>query len=318
MGSKIIGTEKKELPDGLKKKFKKASRMEWITLFYLVSVVIVIALTMGTSQAMKAAFFDTLISTIPSLGFLVSSRYYNKEANDNFPYGYHRIYSITFLIGAFALFSMGVFICIGSAITLFKAEHANIWTFHVFGQGFWLGWLMILALLYNAVPASFIGRKKLPLALALHNKLLYTDADAQKADWMAAGAAIVGIIGIGFGFWWFDAAAALVIAVNIIKDGFFQLRTAVFDLMDQTPNKVEKAEEQDPLVQELVDFFEGLKWVKDFRLRLREHGHVYFGEVFVIPEGRENLLENIEKAYYNAKKLHWKVHGLVITPIKGF
>lgn len=64
----------------------------------------------------------------------------------------------------------------------------------------------------------FLGRAKLPLSRELYNKILYADADMNKADWSTA-AAILGVIGIGLGFWWADLVAAGVIALDILKDG---------------------------------------------------------------------------------------------------
>jgi divalent metal cation (Fe/Co/Zn/Cd) transporter len=40
-----------------------------------------------------------------------------------------------------------------------------------------------------------------------------------RADWMTASAAMVGVIGIGFGIWWLDSAAAILIALDVVRDG---------------------------------------------------------------------------------------------------
>ena len=61
-----------------------------------------------------------------------------------------------------------------------------------------------------------------------------------KADWLTAAAAIVGVVGIGFGLWWLDAVAAALISLDITKDGVSNLRRAVVDLMDQTPTTIDE------------------------------------------------------------------------------
>lgn len=68
------------------------------------------------------------------------------------------------------------------------------------------------------------------------------DADAQKADWLTAGAAIIGIIGIGFGLWWADAVAALFISILILKDGIARFSDAITDFLGQIPTKINKQE----------------------------------------------------------------------------
>ena len=103
----------------------------------------------------------------------------------------------------------------------------------LFGQTFWLGWLMLPALAWSGLPAILLGRAKMPLARGLHNKVLYADAHMNKADWLTAAAAMVGV---GFGLWWAHALAAALISLDIAKDGFTNLRHAVNDLVDQTPD----------------------------------------------------------------------------------
>src|SRR5690625_7909089 len=53
-----------------------------------------------------------------------------------------------------------------------------------------------------------------------------------KADWGTAAATIIGVLGIGLGFWWADSIAALVISVSIVKDGITNIRAAVTGLSD--------------------------------------------------------------------------------------
>ncbi len=91
---------------------------------------------------------------------------------------------------------------------------------------------MIAALAYSVVPPVILGRMKQPVARRIQDKVVHTDALMQKADWMTGVAAIVGILGVGFGLWWADSAAALVIAVDIVRDGFRAARAAAAELAD--------------------------------------------------------------------------------------
>jgi len=58
-----------------------------------------------------------------------------------------------------------------------------------------------------------------------------------------------------------------------------------------------------------------MPWVEDVKVRLREEGHVYFGEIVVVPSTRQNLIENIEAAQDHLESLDWKLHELVIMPV---
>jgi divalent metal cation (Fe/Co/Zn/Cd) transporter len=188
--------------------------------------------------------------------------------------------SVGHLCSVIALFVMGTYLLVESIIKLLSAEYPTIISVEIFGQTIWLGWLMLPALAYSALPSVFLGRAKIPLAEELHNKVLYADAKMNKANWLTAGAAMVGVAGIGFGLWWADAAAAAIISLEITKDGVSNLRRAVVDLMDQTPTTVH-GDEADPLRGKLAAMLQDLDWVEEVDLRLREEGQVYFGEAFV-------------------------------------
>ncbi|MDX5346329.1 MAG: cation diffusion facilitator family transporter [Hymenobacteraceae bacterium] len=307
--------QKFEFPDELVPVFKKARRLEWITIAYLISTAVLVYLTMGNSQAMKTAWFEDLISLTPSISFLVASRFITKEPNSQFPYGYHRVVSIAYLCSAVALFAVGCFLIFDSAMTLIKTEHATVGTVVLFGHQVWLGYLMIAAMVWGTIPAIILGRKKLPLAKKLHDKNLFTDAKMNKADWMTAAAAIFGILGIGLGWWWADAAAALVISVDILHDGFTNLKQAVFDLMDEVPKTVSK-QKRDPLIDKVKESLSEKSWVKAVSIRLREEGHVYTGEGFVVPVSEQNLVQHIESAIEDVKKLDWRMQDFNIVPVK--
>ncbi|GAA4400645.1 cation transporter [Nibrella viscosa] len=304
-----------EFPEELRPDFERARRLEWITIAYLISTAITVYLTMGNSQAMKTAWFEDLLSLTPSVSFLIASRIFMKSPNKNFPYGYHRVVSIAYLCSALALFSIGAFLVIDSATTLVKAEHATIGTVVLFGYPIWLGYLMIAAMLWGTFPAMILGQKKLPLAKKLHEKNLYTDAKMNKADWMTAAAAIFGILGIGMGWWWADAVAALVIAVDIVHDGYINLKQAIFDLMDEIPKTVDN-QTTDPLLDSIKSKLAGFAWIKDFRIRLREEGHIYLGEGFIVPNQEENLTLLIENAASEIQSLDWRIQEFVIMPVR--
>ncbi|RDC64531.1 cation diffusion facilitator family transporter [Adhaeribacter pallidiroseus] len=301
-----------EFPPELQPLYRKAKRLEWITIVYLAITIVIMFLTMGNSQAMKTAWFEDVLSLTPSIAFLVVSRIFLKPANKEFPYGYHKVVSIAYLCSSLALFSVGCFLVIDSATTLLKADRPTISTIVIFGQQIWLGYVMIAALIWGTVPAIFLGRAKLPLAEKLHEKNLHTDAEMQKADWMTGVAAILGIVGIGFGFWWADAAAASLIAVDIIKDGFKNLKQALFDLMDQIPKTVDN-QKTDPLIKHIEEYLKEKAWIKESAIRLREDGHIYFGEAFVVPVATTNLTEHIEKTSQEIENMHWHLHEFIIT-----
>ena len=184
------------LPDEISRAVKKAVRLEWATLGVLSVTVVLVFLVMGNSQAMKTAWIEDMLSMVPPIAFLIGVRVTRKPANAKHPFGYHRAIGIAHLVAGTALFVMGGYLIVDALIKLITVEHPTIGGINLFGHTIWLGWLMILVLLVTGIPPVILGRMKLKLAEPLHNKVLYADADMNKADWMTSFAAIVGIAGI--------------------------------------------------------------------------------------------------------------------------
>jgi cation diffusion facilitator family transporter len=293
---------------------KKARRLEWLTLGYMLSAVILLALVLGQSQAMKAAWIEDTLALLPPLAFLIAARIRDRPATGKFPWGMERAVSIAFLAAALALFVLGVLVFFDSALKLVSAEHAPIGVVPVFGEEVWLGWLMIAALLWSAVPSLLLGLRKRKLADRLHDKVLFADAGMNRANWLTASAAMLGVLGIGVGLWWADSVAAIVIAVDVTRDGWRNVRASTQDLMDARPRRHDNKAFH-PVVDQMEEELRSLSWVSDSAVRLREEGHVFTGQVHVVPEDDENLVDRLEEAEERLTGLDWKVHDLAVVPV---
>ncbi|MPZ72022.1 MAG: cation transporter [Nitriliruptorales bacterium] len=303
-----------ELPPDKAALMRRAVRLEWLSVAYLISAVFFIYLTLGSSQAMKTAWFEDILSLIPAIMFLVASRVRHRPPNDRYPYGYHRAVTVAFLCAALALFLMGVFLLYDAVTALLAFEHPTIGTVVVLGRQVWLGWLMIPALLWSAIPALILGRIKLPLARRLHDKVLYADAKMNKADWLTAGAATVGVLGIGIGWWWADAVAAALISTDILHDGFVNVRAVAADLLSSRPTTVDHAAVEG-LPERIRNQLLALHWVVDADVRMREEGHVFFGEAFVLARDDRDLTAKINRAASDLLGQDWRLQDLVIMPV---
>jgi cation diffusion facilitator family transporter len=311
-----MSDEHHELPPEKHEQLVKAVRLEWFSIVYLLTAVVLLYFTLGNSQAMKAAWIEDILGLTPPIAFLVASRVRRRRPNDKFPYGYHRATGVAYLFASMALLALGAFILYDSASKLLKFEHPPIDLVKPFGdQPIWLGWLMLAALAYSAVPQMILGRLKQPLAKELHDKVLFADAEMNRADWMTAGAAMLGVVGIGLGLWWADSVAASIISIDIVRDGYKNVRVAVDDLMDKEPTVVDDSR-ADPLPLWIKNELQLMDWVKDAEVRLREQGHVFVGEAFVVPVDDQDLVGRLDRANKHLLDLDWRLHELVITPVR--
>jgi divalent metal cation (Fe/Co/Zn/Cd) transporter len=221
---------------------------------------------------------------------------------------------LAYLWASAALLLFGSFVFYDSALKLVKAEHPPIGVIELFGEPIWLGWAMLAALAYSGIPPIFLGRAKRKLADSLHDKVLYADAEMNRADWMTAGAGMLGILGIGVGLWWADAVAAIFISLDIVRDGWRNVRSAHHDLMDARPRRHD-ASEWHPLVAEIEDEIRKTRWVEEGTVRLREEGHVFTGEILVVPRDETDLVENCRKLVERVTELSWKLYDIVVVPV---
>ena len=303
------------LPDEQQKALKKAKRLQIISLVYLVTAVSVVAAVMGSSQAMKAAWIEDCLSFLPPIAFLLALRKVRQPPDQEHPYGYHRAVGAAHLAASMALLALGGFLVVESVLTLVRQEHPTIGTVELFGHTVWLGWIMMGALVYTGFPNVILGRMKLKLAEQLHDKVLYADADMNKADWSTAAGAIAGVLGIGLGLWWADSVVATLIAASIVKDGWSNISNALAGLLDRQARTYDD-EKDHPAIDQVRRFFDGLPWVDDVQVRMRDEGHVFHTEVFVVPHGEPGLAV-VEQARDRARELDWKLDDLQVVLVSA-
>lgn len=300
-----------ELPRAKEPLMRRAQRVEWISLFFFATAIAFTALVMGQSQAMKTVWIDDILGMVPPIAVLAAARLRRRRATAAYRYGYHRAVTIAFLVAAVALFGFGVYLLIENLHTLGSGARPTIGAVTLFGRDVWLGWLMLAALVWSAAPTVVLGHIKLRLARELHDKALYADAAMNRADWMTGLAGMLGIIGLGLGYWWADAAAATAIAVDIVVDGVRNMVAAIADLMDRRPRDVE-SKRDDPLPERLADVLIALPWARDVAVRMREHGHVVIGEVYIVPVDDAAPLQRIEEACALARALDWRLTDVTV------
>lgn len=304
-----------ELPEEQRAALRRAVKFEWITIAFLAASTFLVFLVLGNSQAMKAAWIEDLLSFLPPISFLIATRVIRRRPTQEHPYGYHRAVGIAHLVAAVALVVMGGYLIVDSGLGLVTAEHPTIGAVELFGQTFWLGWLMVGAMLLTAAPPVYLGLVKMKLARTLHDKVLYADADMNKADWTTALAAAVGVLGIGIGWWWADSAAALLISVSILRDGIKNLRGAVGGLIDTRAKTFDDAGPH-PLGGQIDRYLNSLGWVAEARSRIRDEGHVFHVESFVVTKGRRTpRMKRFEDARNACIDMDWKVQDMVIVPV---
>ena len=275
---------------------------------------VLLYVTTGHSQTMKTAWVTDVLSMIPSMALLAALRLELRPPSERFPYGHFRAISICFLLTATILLTMGVWLFTEAVLKLLHQQRPPIGLSVIFGLRIWTGWLMIAALTVSMFVGIYAGRIKQPIARTLHSKAIEADSATHRNEWMSEGAGIIGIMLVGFGLWWADAVAAALISLQIVQEGHHNLRQVIGDLMDEAPSKLGEHELED-LPRRVKDAAERLPWVCEALVRLREHGHLITGEVFVVPSDHTELVARIESAVEEFRRLDWRLHSVTIMPV---
>ncbi|HTV00620.1 MAG TPA: cation transporter [Luteitalea sp.] len=290
---------------------RQARRLAWWTIGWMISVIAIVGATAGSSQAMKTAWLEDILSLIPAVVFLVALRQEGRAPNERFPHGFLRANGIAFLVSAVALSGMGGFLLVESLRTLAQREHVSILPLAVGNTTVWSGWLMIGALLYSVIPPVLLARRKLPLARRLQDKVLHTDAMMQKADWMTGAAGAAGVLGVGLGLWWADALAAGVISFSILHDGIGALRTASAELIDGAPRSLDGtdlADDARALIEALRRDFPGAV------VRVRDTGRYIRAEV---SEVDPPTVLDLDRLWPGPPERRWRLAAVSFVPRSG-
>lgn len=301
-------TELRGHPAAIERDIGAARRLEWWNIGWSVSIVIVMGLAMGGSQAMKTAWVEDTLGLVPPIVFLIATRYEARAADDRFHYGYDRVNSLGFLVAAVALGGVGLFLLRDSILALWNQEHVTVGSMRLLGQDIWLGWFMLAAQAYATVPPLIIGRKELPLAERLRDKLIHTDALMNKANWQTGVAGFLGVAGLGFGLWWADPLAAIAISFSIAWDAWNALKIATAELVDGVPRDLGgggMSAEARALEQALRARFPDAK-----RILLRETGRYIRAEVLGVSAPADFSVVSLDLSDCEA----WRIDSVAFRP----
>jgi hypothetical protein len=90
--------------------------------------------------------------------------------------------------------------------------------------------------------------------------------------------------------------------------------------MDARPRRHD-AREYHPIVERMNEELNRCDWVERGAVRLREEGHVFTGEVMVVPRASAladgaDLMHRLEQLAERLLSLEWKVYDIVVVPVR--
>ena len=85
--------------------------------------------------------------------------------------------------------------------------------------------------------------------------------------------------------------------------------------MNEAPKTVND-QKPEPLLDKVKNVLANKAWIKEYVIRVREEGHIYFSEGFVVPVDGIDLTRNIKNTINAIEKLEWRIQEFMIMPVK--
>ncbi|HHF7349805.1 TPA: hypothetical protein ACPSKE_003020 [Legionella feeleii] len=115
---------------------------------------------------------------------------------------------------------------------------------------------------------------------------------------------------------WADAGVGILISLSIINDGFSNLKQSVWDLLDEIPKSL-GTNKIDPLMKEVEKIVKQQDWISSLKLRFRDEGHVFLGDIFIVPKENSVSVEKIAQLQNEIRNHNWRLHDIAIMPVLG-
>ena len=192
-----------------------------ITANFLLTTAQVIIGILGHSQALVADGLHTLSDTLADLLVIFALKHGHKGADEEHPYGHERIETaVTMILGVVLI---GVAIGIGARVGMKLMTVGAIVTPSA---------LTLWTALGTLVAKEAMYRYTINIANRFGSNMLRASAWHHRSDALSSLVVAVGIGGSLIGFAWFDAIAAILVALMIIKVGIQLSWQSLRELVD--------------------------------------------------------------------------------------
>ncbi|SDJ42369.1 cation diffusion facilitator family transporter [Salimicrobium halophilum] len=247
--------------------WKKGEIGAWVSIitYLILAVSKLIIAEIGTSDALRADGLNNTTDIIASLAVLIGLRISRKPADSDHHYGHSKAETISSLIAAFIMTTIGIEVLIGAGETIINQE---------FGTPSSLtGWTAII----SAFIMYGVYRFNLRLSKQVKSRALYAAAQDNRSDALVSIGAAVGIFGAMAGILWLDPAAATIVGVVILKTAWDIFTDATHLLTDGFDE--EELEE----IKATIDAHPGVKKVEDVKARLQGNETLVDATILVSP-----------------------------------
>ena len=171
-------------------------------------IIKLVAGILSNSFAVISDSINSLMDVISSVAVYISIRIGSKKADEDHPFGHHRVEPVAALIVAILMGIVGFEVLKSAAEKLFSAEKYSFA-------------IVVVAVLIMTIIVKLLMYKYLKLyAYKANSPALMALAIDSRNDILISASALLGFIGAILGYAFLDSAAAILIGILIIKSGY--------------------------------------------------------------------------------------------------
>ncbi|MBD3170211.1 MAG: cation diffusion facilitator family transporter [candidate division Zixibacteria bacterium] len=217
------------------------------------------------SQALIADGFHSLSDLAGDVIVIIGIKWGRKEADEDHPYGHRRIETFAgFMIGVL-LIGIGIWIIVESVTAVYNNERSQASLATIFAAA--VSIVIKEALYWYTVSVGKRIKSPAVIGNAWHHR---TDA-------LSSVAVLIGVAAVYFNPEWYlaDSAAAIIVALLIIKVGYSISKSAFLEVVDTAPSPELIAK-----IEELAGEIDGADSVHD--IKARSLGEEIYVEIHVV------------------------------------
>jgi cation diffusion facilitator family transporter len=197
----------------------------------------------GQSQALIADGVHSLSDLISDVFVLVATRFGSQGPDTVHPYGHGRFETVATVGIGLLLLAVAAGFAYDAALRLMYPE--DLWT---------PGWIALGAALASVLSKEVLYRYTIAVGRRVRSRLIEANAWHHRSDSLSSVVVIVGVIGAMAGFAWFDAAAAIIVAVMVGVVGWQFAWRSLRELVDTGLDSKALAD-----LRELTDQVDGVR-----------------------------------------------------------
>jgi cation diffusion facilitator family transporter len=242
---------------------KSGENGAWLSIFtyiFLASLKLIIG-KIGHSEGLWADGLNNSTDIIASVAVLIGLKIARKPPDDNHLYGHYRAESISSLVAAFIMMSVGLNVIVSGIQSLFEPKSSQP------------DWITAWTALFSALIMYGVYRYNLSLSKKINSSSIKAVAYDNRSDSFVSIGAFIGITGTAIGIPYLDKLAALVVGIIICKTAWSIFSEATLTLTDGFD------QEQLVEIEKTIQTSPGVRNVTDIKARM--HGHHIFLETTI-------------------------------------